>query len=65
MENNKPVRVCFYLEPDIKRDFHAACIQSGKTMSEWLRDFVTLRVNLYRGNYPDGTPGQTDANEEE
>jgi len=51
-------RVCFYLNKDVKRDFHAACIQGGMSMSDWLRKAVHLRVNHYRGNYPDGTPGR-------
>ena len=58
MDREGQKRVSFYLDTDIKRDFHALCVKRGVTMSQWMRDFVTLAVNHYRGNYPDGTPGR-------
>ena len=37
-------RVCFYLDKDIKRKFHALCAQSGTRMTTELRAYVTRLV---------------------
>jgi len=33
-------RVCFYLDEDVKREFHALCVKTRISMSDALRIFV-------------------------
>ena len=40
MNREGQTRVCFYLDKDVKRRFHTACIEAGTTMSEELRELV-------------------------
>ena len=59
-------RVCFYLDKDVKRRFHAACIEAGTTMSEELRELVRdlLAGNLVAFRTTDAAREQGGAEEE-
>lgn len=44
MERDGKVRLCFYLEEDVKREFHALCARRGLTMTEILRALVIQAI---------------------